>query len=100
MIERLRILDLVLSAVQALNEERPADEQFVLSEQTLLFGDGAELDSLSLVSVIVDIETAVTDQFGEPITLTDNRAMNRVVSPFTHVGALVDYISELLSETA
>ena len=40
MVERLRILDLVLSAVQALNEERPADEQFVLSEQTLLFGDG------------------------------------------------------------
>lgn len=100
MVERLRILDLVLSAVQALNEERPADERFELSEHTLLFGDGAELDSLSLVSVIVDIETAVTDQLGEPITLTDNRAMSRVVSPFTHVGALVDYIFELLSEKA
>lgn len=100
MVERLRILELVLIAVKALNEERPADERFELSEHTLLFGDGAELDSLSLVSVIVDIETAVTDQLGEPITLTDNRAMSRVVSPFTHVGALVDYIFELLSEKA
>ena len=100
MVERSRILELVLIAVKTLNEERPADERFELSEHTLLFGDGAELDSLSLVSVIVDIETAVTDQLGEPITLTDNRAMNRVVSPFTHVGALVDYIFELLSEKA
>ena len=100
MVERPRILELVLIAVKTLNEERPAHERFELSEQTLLFGDGAELDSLSLVSVIVDIETAVTDQLGEPITLTDNRAMSRVVSPFTHVGALVDYIFELLSEKA
>ncbi|MBC7380578.1 MAG: hypothetical protein H7346_24530 [Burkholderiaceae bacterium] len=100
MVERPQILALVLTAVQALNEERPAGGQLALSEDTLLFGDGAELDSLSLVSVIVDIETAVTDQFNEPISLTDDRAMNRSVSPFTHVAALVDYIHELLAEKA
>lgn len=48
------------------------------------------------MSVIVDIETAVADQFGEPISLTDDKAMSRPVSPYTHVGALVDYIFELL----
>lgn len=100
MVERPQILALVLTAVQALNEERPVGEQLALSEDTLLFGDGAELDSLSLVSVIVDIETAVTDQFNEPISLTDDRAMSRAVSPFTNVAALVDYIHELLAEKA
>lgn len=96
MLERQRVLDLVLGAIQSLNEERPAHEQLVLEEATLLFGDGAQLDSLSLVSVIVDIETAVSDQSGEPISLTDDRAMSRAQSPFTHVAALVDYIVELL----
>ena len=98
MTDRPQILALVLEAVQSLNEERSPEEQLTLSEETLLFGDGAQLDSLSLVSVIVDIETAVSDRFGEPISLTDDRAMNRAVSPFTHVAALVDYIFELLAE--
>ncbi len=96
MIQRPAILELVLNAVQSLNEERPAGEQLALSGDTLLFGDGADLDSLSLVSVIVDIETAVADQFGIPVSLTDDKAMSRPVSPYTHVSALVDYIFELL----
>jgi acyl carrier protein len=100
MINRQAILELVLAAVQSLNEERAPEEQLALSGETRLFGDDSDLDSLSLVSVIVDIETAVTDQFGEPISLTDDRAMSRAVSPYTHVDALVDYIVELLGEKA
>ncbi len=96
MIQKQAILDLVLAAVQSLNEELEPSRQLQLAEDTLLFGEGSDLDSLSLVSVIVDIETAVADQFGEPISLTDDKAMSRPVSPYTHVGALVDYIFELL----
>lgn len=98
MASRTEIQDMVLKAVQSLNEERPLNKQLNLSEATLLFGEGAQLDSLSLVSVIVDIETAVTDEWGEPISLTDDRAMDRALSPFTDVRALTDYIFELLSE--
>ena len=97
MASRSEILEMVLAAVQALNEERPESGQMLLSEATLLFGEGAQLDSLSLVSVIVDIETAVSDAWGEPISLTDDKAMDREVSPFTDVRALTDYIFELLS---
>lgn len=99
MIQKQAILDLVLAAVQSLNEELEPSRQLQLAEDTLLFGEGSDLDSLSLVSVIVDIETAVADQFGEPISLTDDKAMSRPVSPYTHVGALVDYIFELLGGT-
>lgn len=99
MINRPAVLALVLGAVQSLNEERDAAQQLTLTEDTLLFSEGSDLDSLSLVSVIVDIETAVADQFGVPISLTDDRAMGRPVSPYTHVQALVDYIFELLSDT-
>ena len=98
MIEKQAILELVLAAVQSLNEELDPSRQLQLAEDTLLFGEGSDLDSLSLVSVIVDIETAVADQFGEPISLTDDKAMSRPVSPYTHVGALVDYIFELLGD--
>jgi hypothetical protein len=95
---RTKILSIVLRALQSLNEERPLNEQLNLSESTLLFGEGAQLDSLSLVSLIVDIETAVMDEFEKSISLTDDKAMDRDISPFTDVRVLTDYISELLLE--
>ena len=61
-----------------------------------MFGESSALDSLSLVSVIVDLETLITDQFGRAISLTDDRAMSRDPVPFTDVGSLKAYILEML----
>ena len=88
---------IVFQALEALNEELAADQQVEISEETLLFGGKSTIDSLSLVSVIVDVETEVGSRF-RPVALTDDRAMSRDPSPFTSVGALVAYIVELLSE--
>jgi acyl carrier protein len=88
---------LVLTALVALNDELPEDEQVVVSADTVLFGVDAEIDSLSLVSVIVDVETSLNDA-GMDVSLTDDRAMSRAVSPFTDVRALTTYILELADE--
>jgi acyl carrier protein len=88
---------LVLTALVALNDELPADEQVAVSADTVLFGVDAQIDSLSLVSVIVDVETALND-IGMDVSLTDDRAMGRAISPFTDVRALTTYILELADE--
>jgi len=98
MATREEIMDLILKAIQSLNNERPSNEKLNISEATILFGKGSQLDSLSLVSVIVDIETAVMEVWDESISLTDDRAMDRDISPFTDVHVLTDYIFELLLE--
>jgi acyl carrier protein len=91
------VLQLIYQALHTLNEERSADEQIGIGPDTCLFGEGSALDSLSLVSVIVDLELAVSDQFGQPISLTDDRAMSRQPVPFTDVTALQTYILEVLA---
>jgi hypothetical protein len=48
MLDKKNILDIVLSAAKALNEENLPNSRFLVSKNTLLFGVGAELDSLSL----------------------------------------------------
>ena len=93
----VEVRDIVFQALRILNDEFPADQQVEISNDTLLFGGISTIDSLSLVSVIVDVETEVGSKF-KPIALTDDRAMSRDPSPFTSVGVLVDYIVELLSE--
>jgi acyl carrier protein len=95
-----QVEQMILSALSELNEERPEDERFVVGPEVVLFGPGAEIDSLSLVSLIVDVETALNIDFDLPISLTDDRAMTREVSPFDSVRTLQEYILELAVEYA
>jgi acyl carrier protein len=100
MLDSGAVQDIVLHALETLNDERGPDEKLVVGPQTRLFGADAELDSLALVSVIVDVEEAVSAASGRTISLTDDRAMGQQVSPFTDVGALTAYVVELLAEPA
>lgn len=100
MLNKDAVQDIVLSALKNLNDERGPDEQLDVGPGTCLFGADAVLDSLSLVSVIVDVEAAVSDASGRDISLTDDRAMSQPVSPFSDVDALTAYILLLLSEPA
>lgn len=100
MLNKEAVQDIILEALNSINAERSPDEQLVPALDTRLFGADAELDSLALVSLIVDVETALSDATGRDISLTDDRAMSRPVSPFTDVGTLTAYILELLSEPA
>lgn len=92
------VLDAICKALNSLNQERAPAEQISIGPDTCLFGEGSALDSLSLVSVIVDLEMLVSDQFGKSISLTDDRAMSRTPVPFVNVTALKTYLLELLAE--
>ena len=90
----------IFNALKSINEERDPDEKILINAETRLFGADAVLDSLSLVSVIVDVEAAITDASGREISLTDDRAMSQTLSPFSDVSTLTNYILLLLSEAA
>lgn len=92
MLTRDQIQKIVLTALETVNDENSPTERFVVGPGTLLFGPDAPLDSLALVSVIVDVEQAVSDASGTEISLTDDRAMSQEISPFTDVAALTSYI--------
>ena len=92
------ITKIVLNQVEQLNDTLPDTQKFTVNNDTILFGNGSSIDSLSLVSVIVDLEMLFSDEHGFDISLTDDRAMTREISPFDNVNSLVDYIFEILNE--
>jgi hypothetical protein len=92
------IESIIFEALTTLNNERASDEQIDINTDTALFGLDALLNSLELVSVMVDIETLSADKFGQPVSLTDDKAMERDPVPFLNVSTLTAYILELLGE--
>ena len=100
MIQETEVLEVILKALKNLNDELDDGDKFEVNENTCLFGEDAELDSLSLVSVIVDIESDISYFLGHPISLTDDRAMSQEISPFFNVKSLLTYIMSLIIEDA
>ncbi len=93
------ITAIVIYQVEQINDTFPESQKIIVNENTVLFGNGSSIDSLSLVSVIVDLEVLFSDEHGFDISLTDDRAMTREISPFDSVASLVDFIFEIISES-
>jgi hypothetical protein len=92
------IFKVVEMQLNTLNDSLPDDQKFNVSSETMLFGRGSSIDSMSLVSVIVDLETYFLDEHNREVSLTDDRAMTREISPFDNVKNLVDYLYEIINE--
>ncbi|MFZ4590393.1 MAG: hypothetical protein ACOYN6_05310 [Ignavibacteria bacterium] len=96
--DKTQIVNFVIENVRKLVGTLPTEQKFDVDEKTILFGNGSNIDSLSLVSIIVDLETSLSEEYGIDISLTDDRAMMREKSPFDNVIALSDFIYEIISE--
>jgi len=96
--DKIKVNEIVINQLIELRETLPVDQRFEVNESTILFGNGTSIDSLSLVSIIVDLEMVFSNDHNYNISLTDDRAMAREKSPFTNITTLVDYIFELINE--
>jgi len=67
------------------------------SEETILFGEGADLDSLNLVNLVMMVEQNIMMETGEEVLLASEAAMSRKRSPYRSVKALADYAAEVAS---
>lgn len=97
-ISREAVLETVLKSVAALGAELGDDALSRPDEETRLFGEKSGLDSMGLVTLIVDLEESVATRFDKTVIIADERAMSRLHSPFRRVGSLTDHLLEKLGE--
>ena len=92
------VQEVIEEVIRAYNEETDKPVDLSKGADTVLFGAGGAMDSLALVTTVVDIEQAVEDEYGKSITLASPKAMSQKHSPFRTVGSLTAYVKELLAE--
>lgn len=98
--KRRQALNAIYFAMDQINTERSPDKLLEKEETTHLFGIGANMDSLELVTLILAVESKVSNQLGVAVTLADEKAMSQRNSPFLTVKTLADYIVAKIEESS
>ncbi|MFM7316385.1 MAG: acyl carrier protein [bacterium] len=93
-LQRSHIFQIVLESVVNHSGITPNE----LNDDTRLIGNGRILDSIGLVSMLVELESRLAEETNLPIRLMDDRAMSQSKSPFRTAGTLADYIFSLLPD--
>jgi hypothetical protein len=98
--QRADVLPIIYTVIERLNELQAPENPVPCSVETPLYGPKGYLDSLALVSFLLDVEEGVNAEAGSQLVLADERAMAQHRNPFRDVGSLADYILLRLQETA
>ena len=84
---------LIIATIRAANQSRAVDTRIEESPTAVIFGPGSALDSIGLVTLVIDIEDALRDR-GVDVLLIDDRAISQKRSPFRDVPSLTAHIQE------
>jgi acyl carrier protein len=91
MIDRTVAMEIVLAALRDAVGQNGGDPATV-NEETVIVGPGAVIDSIGVVSLIVDIEQRLEMDYQVSVTLANDRAMSQRNSPFRTPTVLADHI--------
>lgn len=69
-----------------------------IDEDTVIVGPDAVLDSIGVVSLIVDIEQRLQMEHDIAVTLASEKAMSQKNSPFRTVGVLATHIIDSIEQ--
>lgn len=91
MIDRSVALEIVLSALRDAVDQSGGDVAEI-NQDTVIVGPEAIIDSIGVVSLIVDIEQRLEMDHQVSVTLANDRAMSQRSSPFRTPAVLADHI--------
>ncbi|MCK4774962.1 MAG: hypothetical protein KAT30_09250 [Candidatus Krumholzibacteria bacterium] len=97
---REKILEVIFRAIDEVNDALPPKNRLAKSPDTTLFGEGATLDSIGLVNLIVATEQRLLEDLDVSVTIANERAISREKSPFRSVDMLAEYVEELIEESS
>jgi len=93
-----QIKEILFKSVEEINKTLDEDQQLELSTETVLLGKDGNIDSITLVNLIVAIEESIEDELNVEITLVDEKALSQKESPFRTIGTLIDYIAQVVKD--
>jgi acyl carrier protein len=100
MLEQEKAEEIVVRALRQVFTQEGLEVPGTIDRDTVLVGTDAVIDSLGVVSLIVEIEQIVEAEHTVSIILANERAMSQKNSPFRTVGVLSEHVVAMVTEAA
>ncbi len=99
-VARNKAVEIVVASLQEVFAQTGSPAPDNIDDGTVLVGSDAVIDSLGVVSLIVEVEQRVEGELGVSITLANDKAMSAKNSPFRTVGVLSDHVVATAAEVS
>ena len=97
-LDKSKIESLIISILKNLLTQNDVSMVEKITNTTSLIGPKSLLDSLGLVTFLIDIEQQINQDYDLTLTLTNERALSQKNSPFRTIKSLTEYITLLVEE--
>src|SRR5437016_14600027 len=94
MAERERVEKAVFEAIDKMNSQLPKGVAIEKSDDGALYGKSGKLESLERVAFIMELESAIQNEFDGEFMLTDANLLSQQSSQFPTLGSFVEHILE------
>jgi acyl carrier protein len=94
-VTREQCIHVVSQSFVSITSEAGVETPTDISDSTELIGPNSVLDSMALVTLVLDVEQRLEEQAGVAVSLMNEQALSRRFSPFRTIGSLTDYILEV-----
>lgn len=91
-----KIESIIYDTMDEVVEILPKKINYDKNQDTPLYGGEGLLDSLGLVTFLINLEQKIADEFKMEITIASEKAMSQKNSPFRTVKSLKEYLAKLI----
>jgi hypothetical protein len=101
MLDEQRALQLIYAAVDEINGQLPPGQRLQKTPETVLLGDGAALDSLAFVNLLVAVEGEVERAGGPAVGLLDEVGKaDGGDTPLRTIGSMAAHVAQTAKAAA
>jgi acyl carrier protein len=91
--QREEIVKIVFESLNVINSMRSRNQgKLPLDEETRLLGENSKLDSLGLVTLLIDIEQRLVEKYSLSVDLLEEQTASSEKKYLSSVKTLIDYI--------
>lgn len=87
---------IILDELRKMANELQNTELLSCDSDTALMGANSALDSIALVTLLINIEESIGAKYSKEIVIADEKAMSQKISPFRSVRALAAYLEKVI----
>ena len=83
---------IVQDSISHINQQLPDEQQISKEPNTVLVGPNSELDSLSVINLIIEVEERIYTSYGKRIQILDKGIMSEEPGTISTISDLIDWI--------